>query len=403
MLGAVTSRISWGVVLGLFALSIATCALVALFVKPRDMALARTGDDIYYRSMSFNLFAVTRPDLNTVEGGLHYANDSDTYYFDERNNLNHQPPFVWRVATPLIARALAVPLGSIDSAYYALTFLSLSGAAFILAMTLYRGLGTPIPSLVAVGVFPACYWLSGLYLYHFMYVDPLSIFLSCLAMYGLVRRNAHLFFATCAAGVLNKEAALPLLLVYPLSEWLLERKVRPSILAAAALVGACWLALKIGLGSLATVNTYSAFTLLRVNFGVFKWATFAFLLTVGVFVVPAWRGLTSPLTLSVIPLLVFPVLGSIQGANDATRYLAQLLPVFVVFAFAFWPRQRSEQLFSLMPAVIYAFMPVIVTHDQRMNRHAMLLAFLVAGAAELVFARRLFPRVRWGWRRPVTA
>jgi hypothetical protein len=401
VLGENTGPAHRGVAWLLLALSILTVTLLALIYPPRDMSLAREGDDIYYRSMAFNLFETTRPDLNTVPGGLHYPHQGGVYYFEEANGLNHQPPFVWRVATPLLARVLSVPLGNIDRAFYAMTFLSLCGAMFFLALTLYVGLGKLLPALVAMGLFPAGYWLAGRYLFHYMYVDPLSIFLSCLAVYLLMKRNRGLFFVVCAAAVLNKESGLALLLAYPLSEWFLDRKVRASSVAAVVSIAAVWLLVQTGLRSMVPVDTYSPITLLR--YGTLLGMAIGALLGAGVMLIPTWRGLASPIALSLIPVLIPPLVGSHQGAGDSPRYYAQLLPVLAVFMFAFWPSRWIERTLALVPAALFAFTPLLV-HEWDMDWPLMKFSLAVVLCSEVVLAIRLRRRLRFGWRlqRPAT-
>jgi hypothetical protein len=370
------------------------------------MSTARDGDDIYYRSMAFNLFAVTRPDLNVPPGGFTYPHTDATAYFVEANGLNHQPPFVWRVVTPLLARALSILLGNIDRAFYLITFLSLFGAAFLLAMVLYEGLGTIVPSVVALGVFPAGHWLSAEYFFHYMYVDPLSIFFTCAGAYAVVRRKRAMFFVLCAVSVFNRESGMFLIAAYPLSEWFLERRVHRSSLISAAAIVLAWFLFQAVVRSLVPVDTYSPLALIRIGFqqglvGPLQGALYGLLLAAGALFIPAWRGVASPMSLSLSVSLVPSVVGSMQAGGSSPRYFGQAVPILVVMMFSLWPDKGVDRVLILVPAVLFAFMPLLVHGDGwTLNWTGMKLTLGIVACAEAMLFLRLRSRIRWGWAAP---
>ena len=176
-------------------------------------------DHLFYRSMSFNLFAVTRPELDTPPPGsrLFVVYREPAYaWLDPRNGLGRQPPFAYRIVTPLLARGVAIAVG-IDAAYYLVSFLALAGAAYFVGLSIFELTGSLIPAVAGVIVF---------------LVNPFTAPLQPVGLHahrpdGVLARRARDLGAgeaqarCCSSrlarvGVLNKESMLPMLAAYPL-------------------------------------------------------------------------------------------------------------------------------------------------------------------------------------------
>jgi hypothetical protein len=94
-------------------------------------------------------------DLDTIPAGneleqLYGA--ADYGWLDHRNGLARQPPYVYRVVTPLLARAIS-PMTGIDDAYWLISLLALAGAARFLGLTALRITDSAAPSVVVVAAF----------------------------------------------------------------------------------------------------------------------------------------------------------------------------------------------------------------------------------------------------------
>src|SRR6266511_4273075 len=202
-------------VVTLATLSVLTTGLIALLVHPFDPDRACC-DHLFYRSMSYNLFKVTRPDLNVSPPGNPLPGLYGTSRFrslSPLNGLNRQPPYVFRIVTPLLARSVAYAPG-IDAAYYLISFLALAGAALFIGLSIFKLTGSEIPAMAGAVLFLVHPYSARFNLQRFMLTDPLAFFLTALAIWALVERKRMLFFASCALGVLNKESMVLLLIAY---------------------------------------------------------------------------------------------------------------------------------------------------------------------------------------------
>jgi hypothetical protein len=209
------------VLASLVIISVLLAGLVALLSHPFDPD-AISGDHLFYRSMSYNLFAVTRPDLNVSapsSGGQMW-----------KDGLNRQPPYVYRVVTPLLARGIAYATG-INTAYYLISFWALVGAAVFIGLAIYEMTGSQVPSVAGAILFLSNWWTARFNLADYMLTDPIAFFLNAIAVWALVRRKRTLFFVVCAVGLLNKETMLPMLVAYPMSELLVDHRVPRSSIA----------------------------------------------------------------------------------------------------------------------------------------------------------------------------
>ncbi|MDP9318105.1 MAG: hypothetical protein M3O94_03325, partial [Actinomycetota bacterium] len=339
------NRLKARAVLTLLLISVALTAAVAARTKPIDPDTA--WDSLFYRSMAFNLITLTRPDLDVPPVGSQLwaayriplaqrMANPETYFLAIRNGLRRQPPYAYRVVTPLLARALFSLTGSIDSAFYIITFASLAGAAFFLALTVYSVAGSIAAAATAILLFALNPTTGRFNFYVYILTDPLAFFLTAIAIFALVRRRRGLFFLVCLVGVFNKETMVPLLMCYPLSELLVEHRVRGRSVIAAGSIVAAWFAFTLLLP--VPVHTYSLLREFR-GLGYIGTVAAAAVATFGVLILGWWRPVISPLLVSLLPFAA----GNVAAAwfvGDTTRALAQVLPVLVVAILWLWPLDR---------------------------------------------------------------
>ncbi|HET6372841.1 MAG TPA: hypothetical protein VFG76_06010, partial [Candidatus Polarisedimenticolia bacterium] len=123
------------------------------------------------------------------------------------------PPFCWRILTPLIARALPLPL---PTAFFAISFAALVGSAWGMYHLLARE-GLPHRHCVAGQIaFLSCFWAFGFNLWSYIMVDAvcLVIIVAGLLILGATRWSLKARQAAMALlmalGALNKESVLVL-------------------------------------------------------------------------------------------------------------------------------------------------------------------------------------------------
>jgi hypothetical protein len=328
-------------------------------------------DGLFYRSMAYNLFSVTRPDLDMPppgndiwEGYARAASDPAEHFLDPRNGLSRQPPYVYRVVTPLLARSVAAVTGGIESGFYAISFVFLVLAGLFIGLTVLEVAGSVVLGSLAAGAFAFSPATARADLSQFMLTDPLAFCLAALAVFALVRRNRLVFFAACMVGVFNKETMVPLLACYPLSEALLERHVRTSTLLLSGTILAAWTALRALLP--VPVDRYS---LLAEFVGAPSQAKLVILglaVAYGPLLVTVWRALGSRVALSLVPFALANV-ASMWFLGSTDRAAAMAIP-FVLSMFWFWPTNRVTRLLVLAPLVPYAIYviayPLVAPHTR---------------------------------------
>jgi hypothetical protein len=372
------------------------CMTAAVALGTRSLDPNRTWDSLFYRSMAFNVVSVTRPDLDVPPVGQQLwrayrlpaeqrASSRLLYFLDARDGLSRQPPYAYRVVTPLVARVLFTATGNIDAAFYAITFVSLAGAALFLALSVYALAGSVVPAIVAELLFVANPVTDRFNFEIYMLTDPLAFFLTAVAIFALVRRRPILFFVVCLVGVFNKETMLPLLVCYPLSEALIEGRVTRGSVITALAIGAGWYAFTRLLP--VPVHTYS---LLREFRGPAYAGTVAAALiaTFGVLLIGSWRGILSPVVVSVVPFGLANVAGA-WFVGDTHRAVAQATPVVVLAVLWLWPSDRLGRTLVLAPCVGYLLERAI--HDGLGVTSPTVMVPLVAAllVSEVILARRL--------------
>ena len=179
-------------VVSLTIISVLLTGLIALLSHPWDPD-SFCCDHLFYRSMSYNLFTVTRPDLNIPPPGNRLAlvyEIPDYSWLSPRNGLNRQPPYVYRVLTPLLARVIAYAT-SINAAYYLISFLGLVGASVFIGLAIYELTGSQFPAAGGAVLFLANPWSASFNLHDYMLTDPMAFFFTAVAIWALVTRNGR--------------------------------------------------------------------------------------------------------------------------------------------------------------------------------------------------------------------
>ncbi len=328
----------------IIVVSVALTGVLALLIHPFEPD-KECCDHLAYRSMSYNLFTVTRPDLNVPPPGNAAFNDPAVADFELKYHLNHLPPYVYRIVTPLLARLIA-SVSTIDVAYYLITLLALAGAAVFTGLSILEVTQAVVPAIAGVVVFLVNPYSTGFNLRDFMLTDPMAFLLAALAVWALVRRNRGLFFVACLVGVLNKESMVPMLVAYPLSELWLERRIREGTMGAAVCIAIGWYLFRIAMPE--AVAGYSVIREFRPGLHHVHQTVTAGIVTFGVLAPAAirrsWR---SKLVYALMPFSVGAVLAA-WFVGDVGRAMIQALPVVCLALFSRWPPSRLEQVLALL-------------------------------------------------------
>lgn len=125
--------------------------------------------------------------------------------FTNPNPLAHQPPFVWRILTPLLVHMLPVPT---LTGFWLVTLFGLAGTVLALPWLL-KALGVPQPAIIGgtlafVFLGPA----TGFSLWSYQRIDALAFFLLTLALLFSVQRRGLLLVATLCVLSFDKEVSL---------------------------------------------------------------------------------------------------------------------------------------------------------------------------------------------------
>jgi hypothetical protein len=293
--------------------------------------------------MSYNLFTVTRPDLNHPPMGNAGFSDRNAK-FQWEFGLNHLPPYVYRIVTPLLARLIASTT-NINVAYYIITTLALAAAALFIGLSILELTGSEVPALAGMVLFVANPFSAKFNLRDYMLTDPMAFFLAALAIWALVSRRRFLFFAVCAVGVLNKESMVPMVLAYPLTEVWLEHHLRPSSVAAAAGIVVGYTLFRVVTPEATT--GYTMLNQLNTDFVHIKSIVAMGIVVFGIALPAALRRpWGSSLIVALLPFAIACVLEA-WFASDLGRVMAQALPAVCVAIFWLWPADLPRQLLTL--------------------------------------------------------
>lgn len=314
------------------ALCTGTAALLTHPFNPNRLCC----DHLVYRSMSYNLFTVTRPDLNVAPENNVMFSDPEfarVVGYVERNGFNRTPPYIYRVLTPLLARLIAFAV-DINVAYYLISLFALAGTAFLIGLTIFELSGSIVPAMAGVFLFTANPWTVKFHLFRYMMVDPMMFFFVALAIWAIVKRNRWLFFATCAVGALNKEVLIPMLISYPLSEWLLDRRVRRSSVVATVVIAVGYFVFRVVMPE---NPGYSIFNLLWPGVDYFRLMAIAGIDAFGLLLVPALsRPWGSRLIAALVPFVIACVLEA-WFVDNLEHAMVAAFPAVCVAVLWHWP------------------------------------------------------------------
>jgi len=129
------------------------------------------------------------------------------------NPLVHQAPFAWRILTPLLAHVLPLPF---KDSFYAINFVALALVGPFVYGWL-RSAGRPHSSAAAATLgFYGLYWGPWFVSWDYFLTDGIGLLVTAIGLWLLLRRGVRwwVFSLVVAAGSLNKESALFLLLPY---------------------------------------------------------------------------------------------------------------------------------------------------------------------------------------------
>jgi len=368
----------------LLIVSALATGIVAATTEPIDAD--ETWDGLFYRSMAYNLFGVTRPELDVPppgngiwEGYARAAANPAEHFLDPRNGLGRQPPYAYRVVTPLLARSVAAVTGDIESAFYAISFGFLVLAGLLIGLTVLEVAGSVVLGSLAAALFAFSPATARADLSQFMLTDPLAFCLAALAVFALVRRNRLVFYAACLVGVFNKETMVPLLACWPLSEVLLERRLRTSTLLLSGSIAAAWAAFRVLLPI--PVDRYSLTAEFVGTLSQAKLVILGLAVAYGPLLVTVWRAVGSRAALSLAPFALANVI-SMWFLGSTDRAAAMAIPAVLLSMFWFWPTDLRTRLLVLAPMVPYAV--YVVAHPMVAPHTRILLPFPFIAVAVLV-------------------
>jgi len=143
----------------------------------------------------------------------------------------HVAPFCWRVATPMLVKALPM---DVERGFLAVSYLALwlTGVAVFYLVRRF-GFGK-WPALAGMFLYFSIGWVVKANLYNIFKPDPLAFLISTLAIYCIVARKNLLYALLLAVGVLAKESVLFVAVLY--YTLLARRAVDPKLLVRTILL-----------------------------------------------------------------------------------------------------------------------------------------------------------------------
>ncbi len=209
--------------------------------------------------MAANIPTTTRPEWDVVQRQtlmpLIYADVHGARYLHAENPLRWQPPYCYRLLTPMLVAVITSSGVSIDSGFYAVTVAGLILACWGIGLIVARS-GPMWCAAVAMTAFATHGALTTVNLFDFMLVDPLTYAALALGIFALLDGRRLLFYVIAALGTLNKEIVAVLLPCAILMDWRHALPWRTMI--ASGLILLTYAALRWALPI--PVNTYSLFT-----------------------------------------------------------------------------------------------------------------------------------------------
>jgi hypothetical protein len=389
--------------LALALLALLATGVVAARVEPLDPGKSCC-DMLFYRSMAYNLFRVTRPEMNEPPPGISLQSVYDDPYFgkyyEPENRLNRQPPYVYRPAAPLIARAIAtLPSVDIDRAFRALAFVSLWATAFFVGMTVLDISGSLTGSAAALLTLTALHRITAYHHWNSTMADPLALALLALAVWLMFRRADGWFLAVAALGLFSKETVALVLICYVLL-LAVERRLALKPLVCVGAIVAVYLAYRLTIpipnNTLTISNAYLGPP------GPKEIAAVAFVVFGPLVLFAATRLWFSRQALVLTPLAagLFPLA---MLTPDRERLYVYAFPLVFVAVFAHPARSWIAKLARIAPAALtIAYTQPLALFEGLSHNDWRLLAVISAFLVEPIFilSSRLWER--WPFERPAT-
>lgn len=383
------------ITLFLLLVAILMTSLVAYFTPTFDIETYAC-DHLFYRSMAFNLFEVTRPELNKVPpGNFLWTFYSDPYFskfYHSSNRLNRQPSYIFRIITPLFARAIGWLFfrDNVNYGFYTVTFLSLVFTCFFISLTLYLFTNDVIMAILGSYVFSFFEFTSPFHLYDYMLTDPLAFLFISIAIFLMLRQRRIAFFLVCLVGLFNKETVGFLIPCYLLWE-LLGRRLRLSSVIAAVTISIAYVAFRNLWPVLLSVpvNNYSLRTIFM---GIPNWLN-AFLLYLYVFGILFYftisRMWLSKFTLSLAPLAILSFT-CIFFAGDKERMIIYAFPLVLLSVLGIRAKTIKAKALTIAPIFAYFLFKFIETWSPLRMRFFLPIQFSTFVVLETAFFHEYF-------------
>lgn len=377
----------------LLLLSLTLTVLQAYRTPPINID-ATCCDHLFYRSMAFNFFTVSRPDLNEPPPGNRlsavYADRYFGGFMHRENKLNRQPPYCYRFVTPLLSRAIATVSGrSIDFGFYTLSFASLAFTCFVLALSVYDISRNWVLAAAAAISYSEVYSAFSGNLHDYMLTDPLAQLFVALSVYFMLTERKRWFLAIGLVAIFNKEIHAFMLPCYVLMEFA-ERRTSTSVLIGCVLIVATYAAFRLWLP--VPTNTYSlATTFFRLPSA----ATIAteFFQVFGVLAVSAVIRLPfRRATLSLTPIAIGAAIAELFAPNTARTY-AYAFPFVMLATFGVPARSGAAKVLAIVPALIFLAQRPASWSAPLITLYVMAeLAFVAVTAMDFARQRRCAPQ-----------
>jgi hypothetical protein len=310
---------------------------------------ATLGDHLFYRSMAYNLFVVSRPDLNTPPAALRAGHErpETRRWLRPGNHLNRQPPYVYRVVAPLTARAIGYVAANDDAAagFRVLALASVCAAAFFTSATVYALTRDPLAAAVASIALFANPWFANFNLYDYMLSDPLAMALIACSIWALARGMRTVFWISAFVAIFTKEIAIVLIPIGLWREYAQSGRVRPASIAIAASAAIAYGVFRVAMPIPGDSYSLSAVVQSPYGFPVWAWRTFGIL---GISALARLRYVR--LAIELLPLSLAAVAGSLL-VTDHERALIYAFPMVVVAILGVRTRSARDRLLAYLPVV----------------------------------------------------
>ena len=316
-------------------------------------------DHLFYRSMAYNLFSESRPDLNRIPAGNYFANFYKMPYwsnfFNAENRLNRQPPYIYRIFSPLVARGIGGLFfnDNINYGFYTLTFISLTLSCFFLSLIIYTLNRDIMASVLASFTFSSFWFAVGFNFFHYMLVDAAGFLFMLMAIFSMLKRKKVLFYFICFLGLFNKESMLFVLPCYVLYDFFEGEKIDITCFLGIVFILGVYLVFRMIMP--VSVNTYSIKTILGFNYFWKQWFTVPFLTFGALIFFILTRAWLSKTALALAPLFLIVYI-SIPLVSDKERLFVYAFPFIIISTFGLKISTFKGRLLLIAPLIIYFFL-----------------------------------------------